>query len=314
MLLQYSALPMTETLCTFLAAWALNLMLPPPESRLGQLGLGLVLGICILGRPTFLVFGVLFVLGWLIQSWRNSQPLAGAGMVLLGILAAVSPWGIRNALVIGEFRVTTTHGGYTLLLANNPVFYEEVVKAPWGTVWEGESHAHWVAQFEVEMKESDPEVKTESERDRWMTRRALSHIRDNPGVFLLASAHRFLWFWNAFPPQSALDTLEIHWKRLCERLGMTRLESASTAIAATAYWGVVVFYFVLFGSMALGLLHLKREEWSLWWPTAILIVSFCAVHLIYWTDARMRAPVMPAVVILAVRAWFSPGAQKGDKT
>jgi hypothetical protein len=30
------------------------------------------------------------------------------------------------------------------------------------------------------------------------------------------------------------------------------------------------------------------------------------VHLIYWSNTRMRAPVMPAVVLLAVRAWFLP--------
>ena len=36
--------------------------------------------------------------------------------------------------------------------------------------------------------------------------------------------------------------------------------------------------------------------------TLLLIAAFVLVHLVYWTDARMRAPIMPAVAILAVRA------------
>lgn len=313
LLLQYSTLPMTETLCAFLAAWALSLMVPLPEPRWRQLGLGLVLGLCILSRPTFLVFGVLLVFGWLHQSWRRSKPLVGAGIVLLGMLAGVLPWGIRNAIVFGKFQVTTTHGGYTLLLGNNPVFYEEVVKAPWGTVWEGESLKRWQAGLEREINAANPAVETEFERDRWMTRRALSHIRENPGLFLPACVHRFLWFWNAFPPQAFQDNVENLWKRFCATSGLTGWASAARFAGRSAYWSVVAFYFVLFGSFAVGLFRLRREEWSVWWPLVLLVASFCAVHLFYWTDARMRAPVMPAIVIFAARAWFSPSTPKGDK-
>ncbi len=172
LLLQYSTQAMTETLCAFLAAWTLNLLIPLPESRWRQLGLGLVLGLCVLSRPTFLVFGVLFVLGWLYQSRKSQISLRGPGVVLLGMLAGVSPWAIRNAIVFGELRVTTTHGGYTLLLGNNPVFYDEVVNAPWGAVWTSESLTHWQASLETEIRANAPDVETETERDRWMARRA----------------------------------------------------------------------------------------------------------------------------------------------
>ena len=55
--------------------------------------------------------------------------------------------------------------------------------------------------------------------------------------------------------------------------------------------------------MAVGIIRLKRGDWSPWWPLALLMGSFCAVHLVYWTDARMRAPVMPVVVLFAVKGW-----------
>lgn len=312
LLLQYSTQPMTETLCAFLSAWALNLMVPFPESRWRQLGLGLVLGVCTLGRPTFLVFGFVLVVGWLYQFWRTAKPLRGAGLVLLGMLLGIAPWGIRNAMVFREFCITTTHGGYTLLLGNNPVFYEEVIKASWGTDWDGESLNRWQGSLETEIRDTAPDVQTEFERDRWMSRRAMFHIKENSGLFLRSCGHRFLWFWNAFPPQSALDRAKSFWKRLCERLGLPRLASAANFVARKAYGVVALFYLVLFGSFIWGLARLQRDEWRTWWPLALLIASFCAVHLVYWTDARMRAPVMPAVVLLAARAWFTPSTPKKE--
>ena len=59
-------------------------------------------------------------------------------MAAIGLLAAVcglAPWAIRNQIVVGRPIVSTTHGGYTLLLGNNPSFYDHLRTAPRGTVW-----------------------------------------------------------------------------------------------------------------------------------------------------------------------------------
>ena len=45
------------------------------------------------------------------------------GLLALTIVIVLSPWMIRNLVVLGEPVWTTTHGGYTLALANNPVYY-----------------------------------------------------------------------------------------------------------------------------------------------------------------------------------------------
>jgi hypothetical protein len=39
-----------------------------------------------------------------------------------------------------------------------------------------------------------------------------------------------------------------------------------------------------------------RPPWL--WAT-LLIASFATVHLVYWTDMRMRAPLTPALSLLA---------------
>ena len=47
--------------------------------------------------------------------------------------------GRRNFCHFGHWKLTTTHGGYTLLLANNPGFYRYLAEAPWGAVWTSEA-------------------------------------------------------------------------------------------------------------------------------------------------------------------------------
>jgi hypothetical protein len=33
---------------------------------------------------------------------------------------------------------------------------------------------------------------------------------------------------------------------------------------------------------------------------ALLVACFAAVHALYWTDMRMRAPLMPAITLTAI--------------
>ena len=60
------------------------------------------------------------------------------------MLIVLSPWAIRNQVQFGRPIVTTTHGGYTLLLANNPEFYHWLRSGPWGSVWRADQfNADW---------------------------------------------------------------------------------------------------------------------------------------------------------------------------
>ena len=34
-----------------------------------------------------------------------------------------------------------------------------------------------------------------------------------------------------------------------------------------------------------------------------IVAAFVAMHLVYWTDTRMRAPVMPLLAILSAIGW-----------
>ena len=134
---------MTETLAAFLTAATLWRRCRGPGRRGAALG-GLAFGLGALCRPERLpaaraddARGLVAIAG------PGAARTARAALILVAVtVATLAPWAMRNALVLGEPVWTTTHGGYTLYLANNPVYYDEVVNGPPGAVWTG--HNQWL--------------------------------------------------------------------------------------------------------------------------------------------------------------------------
>jgi 4-amino-4-deoxy-L-arabinose transferase-like glycosyltransferase len=303
LLLQYSALPMTETLCTFLVTLLLTMLVhslhptgdheSSSDSELSAAGnpsqlnltlIGGLFGLCLLCRPTIAVFGLFGLLWWLAIDVRNrSIPPLNLWPVALAAAVVVAPWMIRNQLVIGRPTPATTHGGYTLLLGNNPVFYHEVVEQPWGTVWDtaAEDHAQafWLTGVEAALDEDlGDRANDEPSRDRWMYRRACRNIADEPGLFLRACGLRFVRFWNVIP------------------LGPAR-EAVPPLIVAC----VGLFYALELFAFLLGTITLMRKRSSSWCCLLLVIAAFSLVHLFFWSNMRMRAPVIPAIALIAMQ-------------
>jgi hypothetical protein len=189
----------------------------------------------------------------------------------------------RNAIVFGEPVATTTHGGYTLALGNNPAYYDEVVNGPPGAVWGGPRQDTWWA--ELNRRTSGL---LEPEADRVIRRLALETIAERPGDFLRASAARLGRFWGLAPSGRVY-------------LGPLRL--------ATAVWTAPLWV-----ALAAGLL--RRDAWR--WPciaAPLVLVGFTALHAVFWTDLRMRAPLVPAIALIAAAArWPRWGAGPGAVT
>ncbi|QDT93862.1 glycosyltransferase family 39 protein [Gimesia algae] len=297
-LLQYTSYAMTEVLSAFLTSLLLYMLVcqlteepgqPEPQNKASKTFVtGLVWGLAILCRPTYLAFFGLWFLarlcGPVLKRVLKTQPAGFANRHLTylsaGILIAVSPWLIRNLMVFHAPILTTTHGGYTLLLGNNPVFYQEVVLQPWGTVWSGESLDAWQKSLERDLENTVPPIKSEQERDRWMYQRAKANIAAEPSLFVQSCLLRLRRFWNFSPLNS-------------------HLVESKPLIG----WGIAGYYLLILTGTLGGCLLLiwKREPaWgSLFW----LIVSFTVVHIFYWTNMRMRAPLVPAIALLSVYGW-----------
>lgn len=294
LLLQATALVMTETLATFLASGVLFCLMRPPEKwRPGEAFFdGLPLGLAILCRPTFAAFALCWFVGAvliaLFSARRSREPGTARRRVfalictLLGVGITLLPWGWRNQIVFGRFETLTTHGGYTLLLGHNEDYYERVVRQPWGTVW-GDGVKIWQAKLEQELAAAKPPLDlrpgqpvNEFGRDRWMREKALENIRTDPGMALRSSLTLVGRFWN-----------------------LTPMGGSGAELPTALRWGIGGFYGLTFLAALVGVWRLTRADWHQYWPALALIASFTLVHTMYWSDMRMRAPLVPALALLA---------------
>jgi hypothetical protein len=342
-LLAGSAQVMTETLATFLTTAGLLVLAIagsqrlPEESRklahipgavgsrlwLPQMAAGIVLALAALCRPAFLLWTLA---AGAILWWQKRQQktfvhvLSFPWAFCLGALLVLSPWAIRNQVQFGRPIVTTTHGGYTLLLANNPAFYDWLRTGAWGTLWQADQfNADWNARRPADELQADRQAYTE----------ALQTIRRQPATFLHACLVRVGRFWSPLPHQLTLD--ETPARRLSRY--------------AVAIWYIAEYALVLLGIWRLGW---RRGEWrvesgeeriqaesgkaeggkgsrittemntssfllspsplrlpsSTWFWGLVLILILLAGHLVYWTDMRMRAPIMPVVALIAAGGLF----------
>ncbi len=291
LMLRYAALPMTEACFTCWATGGTLLLanvIGVHRRNSDRLERGLwgvaggLLGLAALCRPSIwpfigIVLAVVAARTLLSSSgrlrWQVS--LVEAGYFLLGLMMLVGPWAARNQLVFGRPLLTTTHGGYTLLLANNPVFYNEVARQPWGTVWAGDSLDRWQRQIQLEMETELGPTADEFQRDRWQSRRAWKNIFADPTGFLAGAWYRFRSFWSIAPRGPAVT------------------ESRVITFA------VGLWYVLLFAAAATGFYHCWRCRVPGLWILLVFVLALQTVHLVYWTDTRMRMPVQPILAIFA---------------
>jgi hypothetical protein len=280
-LLNQSVQPMTETLAAFLAALGL-LCLPTAANRLSAreaLLAGVVLGLAELCRPTFLVWALLCAAGLVVLARSWQQRLFCGGSFALGLALVIAPWAVRNYVAFDRPILTTTHGGYTLLLANNADFYAHLASGFWFSPWDAEEIMGW-----DEVEHADDEIET----DRRYYEAAYETIRKQPRMFVVSCFYRFSRLWGVCPLATDTDDESIAHRAL--RYSVAVFYSAELALAAWGAWLV-------------GRNWLKTP----WLWGLLLVLSFTAVHSVYWTDMRMRAPL---TIVVALAAGFALGRQR----
>jgi len=321
-LLRQSAFIMTETAATFLAVAALALLTAVGRRPCTLLALAAGAGIALaaLCRPAFLPW-IGLAAGVLPWSARKAHGLQPVGVdkckivdlrffhvlmaFIIGAALVLSPWAIRNQLQFGRPIVTTTHGGYTLWLANNAELYDHLRTAPWGSLWNAdEFNRAWYA----ERPSTGPA--DELAADRLAYRRAWEAIRAQPGMFVYSCLVRVGRLGTPLPHQLSPD----------------EAPTTRTARYAVAAWYAVELLLAAAGVVVLIRVSSKRGRTDLesvglgrtdlesvlgcttskvsatgpgWVWGVLLVVCIMGVHALYWTDMRMRAPLVPVVAMAA---------------
>jgi 4-amino-4-deoxy-L-arabinose transferase-like glycosyltransferase len=260
---------MTETPAAFLVALAMAGL-----ARRGRSGIvlgGLAFGLGALCRPSLLSGAALTVLaGLAVPSGRLRERIVQAGALMLTIALVLLPWMIRNLMVLGAPIWTTTHGGYTLALANNPVYYEEILNGPPGRVWTGDDQWRW---FDSVTRETAG--MTEHQADRYLQHQVWRLANERPADFARATVARLAHFWSLAP--------------------------ASSVYSPVTRWVTLAWTVPLWAALLVGLA--TRAIWS--WPriaAPMVVLGLTLVHALFWTDLRMRAPIVPAIALIAAGA------------
>ncbi|TWU35908.1 hypothetical protein Poly41_36600 [Novipirellula artificiosorum] len=296
-LLQQSSLVMTETLAVALASgviWLWASKLVPFPSIGWAILLGLLLALAYLCRPTFLVWAVLLI-PCLLWSTRTSfrhrmlMPLAAGAVVAV----TVGAWTARNVRAVGHPVWATTHGGYTLLLANNPSFYEYLRDGSFTQAWDASPFlAAYDHRFEgdpnrLEFWQQDwadrpvaiktPSSMTEHGEDQVAYEAAMATIKRQPRMFVWSCVVRLARLWTPMPHS-------------------TPARSWLPIVAVTTYYGVLSIAFVV------GLGRIGRQVFDArWWAILTLFLTLSAVHAVYWTNMRMRSPATAGLAVIAAR-------------
>lgn len=309
LLIRASQLIMTETLAAFLVVliWRVWLFLCPSEQNsLDQfshgrnrrqnwilaLGLGILLGLAILARPTAAPWAILCIIGFAAISpgkeathdFKNR--VLKSGLVGFGVLMCVAPWMARNYSILGRPIWATTHGGYTLMLANNPLLFQHFRDHGPSRGWDAEPfHRAWASRTTNSLSPTTKEFwfidnpstgfqqLDELDDNRLAYESAVSTIRRDKSTFVVASFYRIGWLWAIWPYANAI----------------------SLTLVSIGGWYAFWYLFTV--------RRIVRGVWSHlflpWLPGLALVVSLTAIHAVYWSNMRMRGPMMCVVYLAA---------------
>ncbi len=298
-LVNQSGLVMTETLAALLAVatwvaliWYRRELTGPGVAGLsagicwrGGALVGGLWGLALLCRPTFaplVVCGVAFLPWWSGGGRRGWQT---AGVTVLCLCATLAPWTARNWLLFGRPVALTTHGGFTLLLANNPYFFRHLGDARANRPWDSAAfEADWSARHPLASWREQPARDQACYREAWHNIQAAGA----PAVWR-AVRYRAGRFWAVWP---AADT------------------AGNSTLGRLGPLAVVAWYVAVYSAACCGILRLVRaRNLAPWWWGLGLVISMTLVHAWFWSDMRMRGPAEVVLALLAAGGRHCPGTK-----
>jgi len=197
----------------------------------------------------------------------------------VGLGSVLFPWVLRNRLVLGHWIIGTTHGGITFFLANNDYFYDHLKEGRAPRTWRSEA---FLEAWEQQVKQY-PGL-DEAQRDGLAYTLAKETLARRPKEFWISCFWRILWLWTPFPPSELSEAV------------------IGGILPVWLVGGFYVFQYVC-AIWGFGIILANRknsgESWFVLLSGVALALVLTAVHAFYWSNMRMRAPVIPLIASFA---------------
>ncbi len=243
------------------------------HSLMKWLGVGSLLGLLGLSRENALILAPLVAIWIFVELPREAPALRARwlGCFLAGLLLILVPVGIRNLIVGGEFKLTTSQLGPNFFIGNNPV-----ADGTYGSV----------RQLIKEVQLEGPDAKRLAERasgrsltpgevSSYWLRQSIAFIEAQPGQWLSLLARKWLLVWHAREIEDS-DDFYIY-------------RQFSTPLALLAW----LAHFGVLAPLAAAGMFFTWREWRRLWLLHAMILALAGSVALFFVFGRYRYPLVP---------------------
>jgi 4-amino-4-deoxy-L-arabinose transferase-like glycosyltransferase len=246
------------------------------------LGSGVLGGAAVLARPSWLLFAPLAIAVSLLLPGPRWRHFGIGGCVLVGLIAAMLPWWLRNAWVTHHFVPTTLQVGASLYDGLNPAATGASDMRVVRPIMDAERR-----QFTQRGAASVDSLEYQVDRRLWQA--AAHWAGEHPDQVARLAAIKLLRMWNLWPNEPSFAAWPVR------------------LLAVFTYVPILI----------LGIIGAWRTV-RCGWPTVVCwlpAVYLSLIHAIFVSSMRYREPAMLPWMVLAAAAavgWFVPKARGGN--
>lgn len=218
------------------------------------IGTGMLIALGVYLKPSWILIGPMLGLGlWLSLQPRIVTGIAG-GMVILGMLLTLLPWGIRNQQVSGHFTLTTFWMGPSLYDGLNPQAT-------------GDSEMQFFDDDQLSRELSEYEV------DREYRRRALRFAFNHPQRVFELAVIKFWRYWKPWPNADQFGHLAVQIGLCLYTLPVYFLALAGAVRSRRQIWSIVICAGPIFYFSAIHLFFVSSLRYRLPAEAPFLVLS-----------------------------------------
>lgn len=236
---------------------------------------GFTSGLCILSRPTILLFLPLS-LAYIFRSWKIKFAKAAAYCAVFAVAAGAVflPWTLRNYVIHNEFMLTRSDVGFVFWLGNNPNFSGSAL----------DKDGRFILELAPEDFRKKINALDELGQNRLFQEEAFGYIKKYPLRFVERTLKKFYYFW-WFNPQAGI-AYPHSWLLLYKAFYVFALIAGLAGIFYTYREGLF-----------------KNKSGAVLIIFIMLAVSFA--QSLYYIDTRHRWAVEPFLLIFTAKGLHS---------